>query len=59
MRWRGGEPAPGMVRVSLLTTRGVVFLFPGQGSQWEGMALELLDCSPVFAAQMRACDEAL
>ncbi|HXB66046.1 MAG TPA: SDR family NAD(P)-dependent oxidoreductase [Solirubrobacteraceae bacterium] len=38
---------------------GAVFLFPGQGSQWPGMALALLDCSPVFAEQMRACGEAL
>ncbi|HEY8979389.1 MAG TPA: type I polyketide synthase, partial [Streptomyces sp.] len=38
---------------------GVVFVFPGQGSQWTGMALELLDSSPVFAARMAECEEAL
>ena len=38
---------------------GVVFVFPGQGSQWEGMALGLLDRSPVFAEQMHACATAL
>jgi acyl transferase domain-containing protein/acyl carrier protein len=38
---------------------GVVFVFPGQGSQWEGMAVELLDSSPVFAERMRECEVAL
>ncbi|MEW2395144.1 type I polyketide synthase [Streptomyces sp. NPDC046862] len=38
---------------------GVVFVFPGQGSQWAGMAVELLDASPVFAARMGECEEAL
>src|SRR5665213_2882340 len=38
---------------------GVVFVFPGQGSQWKGMALELLEHSPVFAQQLRECGEAL
>ena len=36
-----------------------VFVFSGQGSQWEGMALALLDGSPVFAESMRECDKAL
>ncbi|MFE9728743.1 type I polyketide synthase [Streptomyces sp. NPDC005794] len=36
-----------------------VFVFPGQGSQWAGMAVELLDSSPVFAERMRECREAL
>jgi acyl transferase domain-containing protein/NADPH:quinone reductase-like Zn-dependent oxidoreductase/acyl carrier protein len=55
-----GEPAANVVRgVADGEAREVVFLFPGQGSQWEGMALELLDASPVFAARMEECGEAL
>ncbi len=38
---------------------GVVFVFPGQGSQWVGMASELLQCSPVFAERIGACGRAL
>ena len=36
-----------------------MFVFPGQGAQWEGMASELLDTAPVFAESLRACGEAL
>ncbi|MFE2101764.1 type I polyketide synthase, partial [Streptomyces sp. NPDC059468] len=36
-----------------------VFVFPGQGSQWTGMAVELLDESPVFAERLHECVAAL
>ncbi|WP_158895852.1 type I polyketide synthase, partial [Amycolatopsis anabasis] len=37
----------------------VVFVFPGQGSQWAGMALGLLESSPVFAERLAECAAAL
>ncbi|MFJ9399770.1 SDR family NAD(P)-dependent oxidoreductase [Streptomyces californicus] len=36
-----------------------VFVFPGQGSQWVGMAAGLRQASPVFRDALRACGEAL
>ncbi|WP_156107376.1 type I polyketide synthase, partial [Streptomyces violaceusniger] len=55
------EPAPGVVEAADAAEpgRSVVFVFPGQGSQWAGMALELMESSPVFAGRMGECADAL
>ncbi|MFJ2926781.1 SDR family NAD(P)-dependent oxidoreductase [Streptomyces massasporeus] len=37
----------------------VVFVFPGQGSQWVGMGRELLRTQPEFRRAMEECDEAI
>ncbi|MFB7919462.1 type I polyketide synthase, partial [Streptomyces sp. NPDC056061] len=50
--------APGVVQGSVVGGQ-VAFVFPGQGSQWVGMAVGLLDASPVFAARMDECGDAL
>ena len=39
--------------------RRPVLVFPGQGGQWEGMAVELLDASAEFARHVDACERAL
>ena len=54
-----GGDAAGLVRGIPGTGSKVVFVFPGQGSQWSGMAEELLVSSPVFAASAEATDEVL
>ncbi|WP_307811782.1 acyltransferase domain-containing protein, partial [Streptomyces sp. AV19] len=37
----------------------IAMLFGGQGTQWDGMARELLDSSPVFAGRLEDCARAL
>ncbi|MEV6829667.1 SDR family NAD(P)-dependent oxidoreductase [Amycolatopsis sp. NPDC051102] len=54
-----GRAVPGLVRGSARHGGKVAFVFPGQGSQWVGMALDLMDTSPAFAARMRDCERAL
>ena len=61
--WPGSTSWPattvGSVVRGVATPAGkTVFVFPGQGSQWLGMGVELLDTAPVFAAQIEACAEA-
>src|SRR5690606_32454787 len=53
------EEHPLLVRGTARPTRDVVFVFPGQGSQWTGMAVDLLDTSPVFADRIAQCADAL
>ncbi|MEO5875358.1 MAG: SDR family NAD(P)-dependent oxidoreductase [Streptosporangiaceae bacterium] len=56
----GTHPAiVGPERVAGSGGAGPVLVFPGQGSQWVGMGSELLDSSPVFAARMAECEDAL
>nr|WP_233478204.1 type I polyketide synthase [Streptomyces mobaraensis] len=55
-----GEAPDDLVRGTVAGGRSkVVFVFPGQGSQWAGMARELLDSSPAFAERIRQCAAAV
>ncbi|MCM2389949.1 type I polyketide synthase [Streptomyces albipurpureus] len=54
----GSEP-PGVVRGVAGELGGVVFMFPGQGSQWVGMGRQLYDAFPVFARGLDECATAL
>ncbi|WP_019306431.1 type I polyketide synthase, partial [Mycobacterium avium] len=52
------DPAASIIRGVATPAGKTVFVFPGQGSQWLGMATELLDTAPVFAQHIQACEEA-
>ncbi|WP_455433022.1 type I polyketide synthase [Streptomyces triculaminicus] len=54
-----GDAHEHLVRATAAGPRRPVFVFPGQGSQWAGMAVELLDSSAVFREWITACGEAL
>ncbi|MGW0244884.1 type I polyketide synthase, partial [Micromonospora chalcea] len=54
------EPAENLVRgvATGAPAPGAVLVFPGQGSQWVGMARDLLDTEPAFAARVEECVDA-
>jgi acyl transferase domain-containing protein/NADPH:quinone reductase-like Zn-dependent oxidoreductase/NAD(P)-dependent dehydrogenase (short-subunit alcohol dehydrogenase family)/acyl carrier protein len=56
-----GEPRSGLasgIRAGSAAHK-LVFVFPGQGGQWSGMAQDLLASEPVFADAIAACEAAL
>ncbi|MDL5198974.1 type I polyketide synthase [Streptomyces sp. ALI-76-A] len=54
-----GGADSGIVRGVAGSRDRAVFVFPGQGSQWTGMALELAESSPVFQQRLAECAQAL
>ncbi|MEU9126388.1 SDR family NAD(P)-dependent oxidoreductase, partial [Streptomyces sp. NPDC048506] len=54
-----GRPHPLVMRGTAGTADQVVFVFPGQGSQWAEMGDGLFDRSSAFRETARACDAAL
>ena len=54
----GDELRGSVIRGKAVPAGKNVFVFPGQGSQWVGMGIELLDTAPVFAQQIDKCAEA-
>jgi rifamycin polyketide synthase module 1/2/3 len=55
----GATAARHVVSGTADVTGRVVWVFPGQGSQWIGMATQLWATSEVFAARMAECAEVL
>ncbi|MGQ4491208.1 type I polyketide synthase, partial [Streptomyces sp. SAS_281] len=54
-----GGKSPLGARGTVVNDAKVAFVFPGQGSQWRGMAVELLEQAPEFAARLDECAKAL
>jgi acyl transferase domain-containing protein/acyl carrier protein len=59
--FRRGASHPGLVTGASEAGKRprIVFVFPGQGSQWLGMGRELYAREPVFRRTLEQCDEAM
>ncbi|MGA4838443.1 type I polyketide synthase [Streptomyces sp. G45] len=55
----GGVSGPGVVTGTARDPGGPVFVFPGQGAQWPGMAADLYRDAPVFRDRLRECADAV
>ncbi len=55
----GNGDVAGLVRGTAVDPGKIVFVFPGQGSQWLRMGLELMDTSEVYREEIHACARAL
>jgi acyl transferase domain-containing protein len=54
---RGDQPSP-IVRGRVREQARTALVFPGQGSQWVGMAVPLMDAVPAFADRIAECEKA-
>lgn len=54
-----GMTAPNVVKGTGRSIDKIVFVFPGQGSQWAGMGRQLLAEFPTFAERLAECSDAL
>ncbi|MEU5404391.1 type I polyketide synthase, partial [Streptomyces sp. NPDC005963] len=56
----GGTETPGLIQGTVPSAPGkLLWVFPGQGSQWPGMGLHLATESPAFAQRLDECAQAL
>ncbi|MFC9996979.1 HAD-IIIC family phosphatase [Nocardia sp. NPDC127526] len=55
-----GTPSPNVVAGAgaVLTNAKTAFVFPGQGTQWVGMARDMFAASEEFRAEFQQCDKA-
>ncbi len=54
-----GAPHPALHSGTAARMASPVFVFPGQGAQWVGMATELVATDQTFAADLQCCSDAL